>query len=288
MENWLKKIFRLKQEKKDINDNFEKEQVFGEKKKIKIKNLYQYRFFLKKDKSKFDFSELNLESEDIQNIDLENLNLDINLRNVFVPYNASVKVGNNVINSVYNSYSGDYFLQLNNSRLGGNNVTGDLTLFEGILGYEPVYIWYSEETFDYKYKSQYPQFFISKNAPEELREKYYNPIIIYEENNEQIKTISNLEENLKEIKTLIRQTLTFDEYLKYYKFLKGKYLGNFSISEKDLLQIKIIEKYGLEQRDATLEDIIRMIANINQSENNKDKTINEVEEKSACLTLKRK
>ena len=288
MGKWLKKIFELSKEKKIANEQIINEQIIGENKKIKITSIYQYRFFLKKNKTDFDFSELDLEFEDIQNIDLENLNLDINLRNVFVPYNGSVKIENSVLNSVFSSYSGDYYLQINNSRLGGNNVTGDLTFFEGTLGYNPVYIWYSEETFDDKYKSQYPQFFISKEAPEELREKYYNPRIIYETTNNQVRTMPNLKEKQKEIKSLARQTLTFDEYLKNYKFLKGKYLGNFSISQEDLLQIEIIEKYGLLKRDALLKDINNIMENVNQTTDCENYTMNEVEEKGVCLTLKRK
>lgn len=288
MGKWLKKIFKLNKQKKIANEQDINEQDIGENKKIKITSIYQYRFFLKKDKTNFDFSELNLEFEDIQDIDLENLNLDINLRNIFVPYNGSVKIGNSILNSVFSSYSGDYYLQINNSRLGGNNVTGDLTFFEGTLGCSPVYIWYSEETFDDKYKSQYPQFFISKDAPEELREKYYNPRIIYETTNEQDGIILNLKEKNEDTKILVRQTLTLDEYLKYYKFLKGKYLGNFSISPQDLLQIETIEKYGLEQRDEIIKDITNMMNNINQTTDYENYTMNEPEEKVISLTLKHK
>lgn len=288
MGKWLKKIFKLNKQKNIENEQDINEQVIGENKKIKITSIYQYKYFLKKDKTNFDFSELNLEFEDIQDIDLENLNLDINLRNVFVPYNGSVKIGNSILNSVFSSYSGDYYLQINNSRLGGNNVTGDLTFFEGTLGCSPVYIWYSEETFDDKYKSQYPQFFISKDAPEELREKYYNPRIIYETTNEQDGIIIDLKEKNEDTKILVRQTLTLDEYLKYYKFLKGKYLGNFSISHQDLLQIETIEKYGLHQRDEIIKDITNMINNINQTTDYENHTINEQEEKGVSLTLKHK
>ena len=288
MGKWLKKIFKLNKQKNIANEQVINEQDIGENKKIKINSIYQYKFFLKKDKNNFDFSELNLEFEDIQDIDLENLNLDINLRNIFVPYNGSVKIGNSILNSVFSSYSGDYYLQINNSRLGGNNVTGDLTFFEGTLGCSPVYIWYSEETFDDKYKSQYPQFFISKDAPEELREKYYNPRIIYETTNEQDGIILDLKEKNEDTKILVRQTLTLDEYLKYYKFLKGKYLGNFSISPQDLLQIETIEKYGLEQRDEIIKDITNMMNNINQTTDCENYTINEQEEKGISLTLKHK
>ena len=90
-------------------------------------------------------------------------------------------------------------MKINNSKVGGNNVTGDLSLFEGSLYDKPVYIWYSEDTFDDKYKEKYPQYFISKDAPEELREKYYNPKIFYEEVIDLFKYIHDSHEKNNEI-----------------------------------------------------------------------------------------
>lgn len=188
------------------------------------------------------------------------------------------------------SYSGDYYLKINNSRLNGNNVTGGLNSFKndfyGITSY--VYVWYSEETFDDKYKAQYPQFFISKDAPEELREKYYNPRIIYKETVDPVAVLHDLEYKNKQIKSLVRPSLTLDEYLKYYKFLKGKYLGNFLISKQDLIQIEIIEKYGLKEREAILEHINTMMNNINKSADCEKFIINEANNKEVTLTLKLK
>lgn len=287
MAKWLRELFKLNKKQETVNKKVIDE-VIVENKPVKITNLTQYRLELDKGTTDFDFSELDVTYEDIQNINLENLNLDINLRDVFVPFNGSCKFGNNILSSVFNSYSGDYFLRIKNSRLGGNNVTGDLTLFVGNSHTRPVYVWYSEETFDDKYKLQYPQFFISKDAPEELREKYYNPKIIYEEVTDPTSVIHDSEEKNKKVKSLVRQKLTLDEYLKYYKFLKGKYLGNFSISKQDLLQIEIIEKYGLEQREAILEHINNMMTNINQTADCENYTINEVDDKGVCLTLKLK
>lgn len=283
MVKWSKKIFGSNKQQLTTN-----EKTIVENKPVKITNLTQYRLELKKGTTNFDFRKLDIEFEDIQNINLENLNLDINLREVFVPYNGCCKIGNNIITPVFSSYYGDYYLKINNSRLGGNNVTGDLTLFEGNSHSSSVYIWYSEETFDDNYKSQYPQFFISKDAPEELREKYYNPKIVYKEVGAAVDVIHDTEEKNKKIQSLLRQTLTFDEYLKYYKFLKGKYLGNFSISKLDLLQIEIIEKYGLEQRDAILAHINSILKNINQTADCENYTINEVDDKGVSLTLKLK
>lgn len=239
----------------------ENDKVILEKRIVKITNLTQYRDELAKGTTDFDFSELIVANDDIQNINLENLNLNINLRDIFVPFNgASV---------------GDDFLNLKNSRLGGNNVTGDLTFFEGD---SPVYIWYSEETFDDNYKSRYPQFFISKEAPKELREKYYNPEFYYIDIKELFPTfylVKHLDKPVL-IENFDRQTLTLNEYLKYYKFLKGKYLGNFKISKQDLLQIEIIEKYGLEPSETILD----------QTVDYKNNTINNANDKGVSLSLK--
>lgn len=286
----IKELFKehkkeLFSKNKVIKENKPKE-TREENKPVKITSIYQYRTELEKGTTDFDFSELNMDFEDIQNVNLENLNLNINLRNVFVPYNGSAKIGNNVVSPVLSSYSGDYYLKINNSRLGGNNIIGDLNAFQGSSHFNPVYIWYSEETFDYKYKSEHPQFFISKDAPEELREKYYNPRIIYKEVVDPIAVINNLEEETKKIESLVRHTLTLDEYLKYYKFLKGKYLGNFSISKEDLLQIEIIEKYGLEEREKILAHINNMMNNVKQTADCENYTINEVDDKGVSLTLK--
>ena len=59
-------------------------------------------------------------------------------------------------------------------------------------------------------------------------------------------------------------------------------------SKQDLLQIEIIEKYGLEQREAILEHINNMMTNINKTADCENYTINEVDDKGVCLTLKLK
>lgn len=289
--------FRIENLKDDIQeqpevlnseDGFSKEKGSKVDKTVKITDLSQYKRELEKGTTNFDFSKLNLIGEDIQGANLENLGLNIDLREIFIPYNGNVKIGNNILSAVFNSYSGDYYLRLDKAKLGGNNVIGDLTYFEGNECCSPVYIWYSEETFDEKYKSQYPQFFLSEDAPKELREKYYNPRIDVEKVWDIVAVINNLEEKYVERKILKRHTLTLDEYLKYYKFLKGKYLGNFSITNEDLMVIEIIEKYGLEKKPEIFEQIDAICTSADKTADLEEVHIEELSDKGARLVLELK
>ena len=274
MKKQLKELFKLNKE------------AISKNKPVKITNLTQYRKELEKGTTDFDFSELNVNDDDIQNINLENLNLDIDLREVFVPFNGSQLFGKNVLLPIVKE-PGDSFLNISNSRLAGNNVSGSLEKFVDDLYGNQTYIWYSEETFDDEYKSKYPQFFLSKDAPEELRQKYYNPIMVSREIIDLSHITADSEENRYiKIQVPVRQTLTIDEYLKYYEFLKGKYLGNFYINEQDLLQIDIIERYGLERREEILSHIKSRINIINQIADCENYNINEISDKDVCLSLK--
>lgn len=276
-----------KKKKDQFNTNPQNQKKYKtEEGKIIIRSLYQYRKELEKGNKDFDFSELDCKFENIQNLDLENLNLDINLREVFVPYNGTSMIGNNIISPVFNTYTGDYFLEINKSRLGGNNVTGDLSFFEGKRKHtKPVYVWYSEETFDDKYKSQYPQFFLSKDAPKELREKYYNPQILIDKVVDPAAVIHDLENKYREIEILKRQVLSLDEYIKYYEFLKGKYLGNFNINKFDLQKINLIEKYGLSKAKVLFKNIDEIVGDISKLDNFESYKINNINEYGISLSL---
>lgn len=280
----------IQEQPKDLNneDGFSKEKDSQEDKPVEITDLSQYKRELEKGTTNFDFSKLNLIGEDIQGANLENLGLNIDLRKIFIPYNGDVKIGNNILSAVIDSYSGDYYLRLDKAKLGGNNVIGDLTYFEGNECRSPVYIWYSEETFDEKYKSQYPQFFLSEDAPKKLREKYYNPRIYVEKVCDIVAVINNLEEKYVERKILKRHILTLDDYLKYYKFLKGKYLGNFLITDEDLMVIKIIEKYGLEKKNEIFEQLDKICARVEEIADLEETYIEELSDKGACLVLELK
>lgn len=255
---------------------------------VKIKNLTQYREELKKSNTNLDFSELDTTFEDIQHLDLENLDLKINLREVFVPYGGTCKFGNSIISPMFSGYTGDYFLKIYESRLAGNTVIGDLSCFEDKRTNRSVYVWYSEETFDDNYKSQYPQFFLSSDAPNNLKDKYYNPQILTEMVLDPIAAMRDAEEKYKPSTIFRRQNLTFEEYIEYHEFLKGKYLGNFKIKKLDMQKINLIEKYGLEKAKSLFNNIDKMIDDISKYENFESYSINQIDEKGINLSLRLK
>lgn len=212
--------------------------TFGE---IIVTSLSQYLKLLRVGFDDFDFSKLNLINEDIQNLDLSNLGLDIDLENIFIPSNTD--------QILYGSFKDD-FVFLNNSNLKGNNVFGELKSRlrineDGSVGRVCNYI-YSEDTFDDKYKSEHPEYFLDINAPLELKNKYYNPLVIYEYKNSRV---------------YHRQSLTYYEFLKYYDFLKDKYIEKFNMSKVDCGRIKLVLALGFETIDLLLHKI--NVSNIN-------------------------
>ncbi len=263
-----------------------------EKQPVKIKSLDRYREALKSGKTDFDFSELITLGGDIQNLNLENVGCYINLRNIFVPFGHRRKMENDSL-PLLMSY-GDCFLFLNKANLKGNNVEGDLSPFHDSREGN-VYFWYSEDTFDKAYKEKYPFYFLDANAPQELKEIYYNPTLV----KEKIPTIHNIDG--EEVTYLKRQTLSFQEYMKYYQFLRGKYLGNFNINGQELFKINIVERYGLEQAKEILinlsyyplplNQLFDLLSKMNDSELNnallsyKDDTENSVEIEEILQTL---
>ena len=149
---------------------------------------------------------------ELENVDLENSNLDINLRKISTKELEHVEYG-------------DAFIKINKSNFKGNNIYGDLSPLNN-----KIYFWYSEDTFDEAYKSKYNKFFLDDNAPDCLKDKYYNPKMKL--------VISKGKQHI----VFEKSCLTFDEYIDNYEFLKGKYLGNFKISEEDKEKIKSIDK----------------------------------------------
>ncbi len=216
---------------------------------VKIYNFEQLRNIKDFKEYSFDLDSLpnSTDNKDIQNLNLENLNLNINIRKLWVPYERE---------SYYRHFiptNKTRFLHLNKSNLKGNNVEGDLSPFYDSR-FGSVFIWYSEDTFDAVYKEKYPKFFLSKDAPKELKKIYYNPeikdFVIRKKQTDQI---------VEKGKAYTRQTLTFEEYLNYYEYLQGKYLGNFKIEEKDKIMIQLVDYYGLEKS----RKILNQLANLN-------------------------
>ncbi|HOZ54013.1 MAG TPA: hypothetical protein PKY25_01600 [Bacilli bacterium] len=215
----------------------------NEKGQIIIRSLDKYRELLEEGQKDFDFSELDTCGENIQQLDLSNKGLNINLQEIFHPIFGSIKYFNNILQPI--GHHGDDFVFLDKANLKGNNVTGELCNFK--TGKTVCTFIYSEKTFDYKYMLEHPQYFLSFCAPTELKEKFYNPLV----KTEIVQELFNSEKsNEKEV--YYRQELTFDEYLKYYKSLNGKYLDRFKISEKDYGKIKLIEALGLENARVVL------------------------------------
>lgn len=215
-----------------------------------IKNLSEYRDLLKEGQTEFDFSELDINYEDIQRIDLSNLGLNINLQKIFFPFSGSKKDYNNIFSPL--EKIDDDFIYLNNSNLKGNNVIGELTnaIKKGRSTTRVCTFIYSDGTFDDVYKETHPQYFLDKNAPSELREKYYNPFA----KTGYFSTFSD--PNGNEEKTLyFRQPLTFEDFLQYYQFLHGKYIDRFKISKLDYSKIKLVEALGLEKTRETFENL---------------------------------
>lgn len=252
---------------KKIIEKFKKKKE-QQKEVIHIESFEQLRLRNKETKN-LDVSGLpkNTNGKDIQTLNLENKNLEIDIRKIWIPYDRE---------SVYIKHEKpkDVFIHLNHTNLKGNHVTGNLSPIEGngpngeYLG--RAYYWYNEETFDETYKENYPEYFLDKNAPIELKEKFYNP-----------KIIESVRRKLTEIEMekdifLERQTLTFKEYCKYYTYLRGKYLGKFKIDKKERAEIAFVDYFGLEEAkeiverlssiDLSLEEILKRLSGFTKEE----------------------
>lgn len=125
---------------------------------------------------------------------------------------------------------------------------------------------------DEKYKINHQEYFLDETAPIELKEKYYKP------NAQTIKhpLLSNSDDST--ITAYFRPILTFDEYLNYYQFLKGKYVERFKIDDIDCFKIKLIEIFGLDQA----KQILLKLKNTNINLNKLLVLINDVPKQQIC------
>lgn len=174
-----------------------------------------------------------VKGKSLENRNLENYNLEIHLRTI--PKNITLP----------QSSEEELFIHLHKSNLKGNKIIGDLTpmVYQGY----PIYFRYTEDTFDEEYKKQYPTFFLDKDAPMNLKNKYYGMHSSFEE--------SFIHGIFKKSTYCIRNSLSFEEYLENYKFLKGKYLENFYIEPTEYLKIQLVEKLGLEETKKQLKKL---------------------------------
>ncbi len=192
--------------------------------KIVVRSLDKYYHLLHDGftKEECDFSEMNMDGANIQGVDLENLGLYIDLDKIYVPfYHPHI-----ILQSLGRYTTDDTFILLNDSKLKGNTVVGELS--NKVDRWDRVGIFsYSEDTFDDTYKEAHPEYFLDNNTPSELKEKYYQPLI----KRGVIATLAY--PNGEMVSLTYRQPLTFEEYQTYYEFLKGKYIDRFAISEED-------------------------------------------------------
>lgn len=242
------KSLTTKKENYDLDTFYEKEES------IKVNSYWQLRKVQEQKIEEYDTIHLptSTNKKDIQGLNLENQNRQINLRQIWIPFDYESKY--------LHKKSKECFIDLHHTNLKGNKVEENLAFVHNEeLG--TAYFWYNEDTFDEAYKANYPEYFLDAKAPKELKEKYYNPKIIDAESlerqtltlKEYIKYYEILNGNYHQI--LERQTLTFKEYIKYYKYLRGKYLGNFKISEKERAEIAFIDYFGIETAKEKLEQL---------------------------------
>ena len=232
----------------DIINNLSKD-IQSQLEEIKIiHNSLEYKEAIKNG-DKMDLSKWNLDNNDIQNLDVHDLGLIIPLRRCFLPINGR---GQCYISSKLGTCSplyslDDDFIDLRNSNFKGNSVIGSLAdIFEN--DHQLTFL-YNEDTFDKEYMEFHNKYFLDECAPNELKNFYYNPKEVIVEDEIEEAFIKNLEGNDKKVykSALRRNELTFEYYLINYKYLHGKYLDRFKISERDKKLISNAEKFGIEE-----------------------------------------
>ncbi len=205
--------FYLKEAEKIYND---KSMIFN--KPFCAKNLDEIREIKQKysfsEELEIDYSKIkDIYADNLDFLDLKDANLTIDLRKFDTARNPNHK-----------------FINLFYTNLKGNKVIGDLY---PIKEYNMKY-YYNENTFDDNYKTEHPEFFLSSEAPDELKEIYYR-----------------------------HGELDFETYLKYYKYLKNKYLGNFSIKEDDNIKIRLLHIFGINNVKIIITSLCEMNMPIN-------------------------
>lgn len=200
----------------------------------KVKTIQDYKEALSKSREmKINGGKINFKKENIIGENLEDFRLTIPLEDILF----SIPIKHPRIPEE------EIFVHLEKTNLKGNTIIGDLyPIFQD--GF-PIYFKYAEDTFDDNFKQNHPKFFLDDKAPKAIKEKYYGT-----------RYCSLITAENKCYLYFTRNCLNFEEYLKYYSFLHGKYLGNFRIESKEYVKIQLVEKLGLEETEKILKKIL--------------------------------
>ena len=184
---------------------------------------------------KYDFSLVDMNEIDIQGLDLRNMGLDIDLSKIYFPFDSPIRASRGSVGR-YVTGCKDHFVELRNSRLQGNNITGDLSNVQNDLG--TCIFCYTEDTFDAGFKNAHPEYFLDKDAPQALKDMYYNLLLVDADCHDRYGD---------DTQALVkcRPILSLDDYLNNSYYLRGKYLDRFNINRFDYGRIKLIEALGI-------------------------------------------
>lgn len=211
-----------------------------------IKDEMDYKYAKKNNIKVIDISEWDLTGNDIQNLDIEGLGLVVPLDKCFKTYRGKMKLGDgtNTARPLFTMH--DDFIDLRNSNFKGNLVTGNLDNVS-YAGDTCTFL-YNEDTFDNSFIETHKGYFLDKDAPQELKDFFYNPAIVIKRNSfeEDLFKFNNNREKKIYQEVLKRPVLTFEYYMTNYKYLHNKYLDRFDMSKEDKKLIKKVEKVGLD------------------------------------------
>lgn len=199
---------------------------------VKVKNLKELQEAKRRGENHIDCKKINLHKVSIEAENLENCNMDIELKRIYIPKERRKP----------KFPEDELFIFLNKTNLKGNHIIDDLTPIR-YNGYD-IYFNYSEDTFDEKFKNNHPEFFLDEKAPDKLKSDYYK-----------VHYCSLIKEDGTTFRFFERSTLDLAKYLQYYEFLRGKYLGNFKIEPKELLKIQFVDTYGIEEAKRIIEKL---------------------------------
>ena len=215
-----------------------------------INNSLDYKNAKKNNIKVLDISKWDLTGNDLENLDIKDLGLVVPLDECFYSFHGEKQIyttgGLGTISPLYSL--NDSFVDLRNSNFKGNRVTGSLDNFYDVYRGDTCSFLYNEDTFDKDFIESHKEYFLDDDAPQELKDFYYNPIKVIERDEIEesfIKINQNKDEKVF-VEVLRRPKLTFEYYLTNYKYLHNKYLDRFSMSREDKKLIRMVESTGLD------------------------------------------